>query len=137
MPRPRGRDISAFWKAVDTTAGPEACWPWRGRMRDGYGVYGKPPVGAHRFAYELVVGPIPAGLVIDHQCNVRHCVNPAHLKAVTQRENILRSPLTMPNVNAAKTECPEGHPYNEVNTYTRPGSNKRDCRACRAGRKAA
>jgi hypothetical protein len=144
MARPRGRDLAAFWKAVDTTGGPDACWPRRGRLREGYGVYGKPPVGAHRFACELAKGPIPEGLRVDHLCHNqdstcpggetcehRRCVNPAHLEPVTQRENILRSPLTMPHVNAAKTHCPSNHPYDEVNTYTRPGTNKRDCRTCR------
>jgi hypothetical protein len=45
---------------------------------------------AHRFAYELLVGPIPEDLELDHLCRVRHCVNPAHLEPVTHLENILR-----------------------------------------------
>jgi hypothetical protein len=44
-------------------------------------------IRAHRFAYELLVGPIPEGLVIDHLCRNRRCVNPAHLEPVTAEEN--------------------------------------------------
>ena len=46
-------------------------------------------VGSHRFAYELLVGPIPAGLVLDHLCRVRNCCNPAHLLTGTHSDNIV------------------------------------------------
>jgi hypothetical protein len=144
-----GRRLAAFLRAADMSGGPDACWPWTMGTRDGYGQLGKRPcVGAHRFAYEHFVGPIPAGYSIDHLCHAadlecpggreclhRRCVNPAHLEAVTQRENILRSSLTMPFVNAAKTHCPRGHEYTPENTYRNPGkANSRDCRTCRRAR---
>lgn len=85
-------DIEArFWAKVDKT---ETCWLWTAaiRRRSGYGVFSHQArtMLAHRFAYELLVGPIPDGLVIDHLCRVRHCVNPDHLEPVTQRENLRR-----------------------------------------------
>lgn len=128
------RSRAAFFRNVDKKGDAE-CWPWKNVPRsDGYGTFGvNPSRGAHRVAYELANGPIPDGLVIDHLCRNRICVNPAHLEAVTQRENVLRSPITMPHVNRAKTHCPEGHPYSPENTYVR-SSGKRECRTCRASR---
>ncbi|MGW4467511.1 HNH endonuclease signature motif containing protein [Micromonospora sp. NPDC004704] len=124
------RSLAAFFRGVASAPSMTACWIWGGQAdRHGYGRFGKGGKLAHRRAYELAIGPIPAGLVIDHLCEVRLCVNPSHLKATTQRENILRSVRTMPNINAAKTRCKRGHPYDEVNTYRKPGGG-RDCRAC-------
>jgi len=70
-----------FWRHVDKTS---ECWIWTGGRRGPYGLFNLPPttVGAHRFAYEMAHGPIPAGKVIDHICRVKLCVNPDHLQAV-------------------------------------------------------
>jgi hypothetical protein len=84
------RDCARFWAKVEKTDG---CWFWRARIiATGYGSFSLDgrKVMAHRFAYELLVGPIPEDLELDHLCRVRHCVNPAHLEPVTHRENILR-----------------------------------------------
>lgn len=75
---------------------PGGCWLWQGALNTkGYAVLSVGGRGgrrhyAHRLSYEIHVGPIPAGLQIDHLCRVRRCVNPAHLEPVTNRENVLR-----------------------------------------------
>lgn len=132
-----------FWRYVGEAAG-DACWEWfGGRSTGGYGRFfnGSRHVAAHRFAYELLVGPIPAGLDIDHLCRVRHCVNPAHLEPVTRSENLRRgTPHGPPDGGSAaarqraKTHCPKGHPYDEENTllhyWKRENSWRRLCRTC-------
>lgn len=123
-----------FWKNVNKT---DSCWLWRGtRSSKGYGqfvVNGK-QLRAHRFAYELLVGPIPEGLQLDHVkaagCTNRCCVNPAHLEPVTARENLLRSDLTVASINAAKTHCKWGHALHGENIYWRR-DGRRQCRTCR------
>lgn len=69
--------------------GPDDCWLWLGGTAGGYGYFntGKKLARAHRFAYELWVGPIPEGKFILHSCDVRRCCNPAHLRPGTAKEN--------------------------------------------------
>lgn len=122
-----------FWAKVDRTAD---CWLWTASCQpSGYGQFRVPggTLLAHRVAYELAVGPIPAGLHLDHLCRVRRCVNPAHLEPVTNQENARRgdSPQT---VNANKTHCRHGHAYDAGNTYVRPDGRGRGCLACRRSR---
>ncbi len=108
------------------------CWLWVGYVRpDGYGEMGGGPgevLRAHRFSYEHFVGPIPAGLTIDHLCRVRSCVNPKHLEPVTQRENNRRG-FSIYATNARKTHCKNGHPFDEANTRWHR-SNGITCRRC-------
>lgn len=114
----------------------QGCWLWTGTTNnEGYGTTG---VGGkmalvHRVSFELANGPIPAGAVLDHLCRSRRCFNPDHLEAVTQRENTLRSPITLGSINAAKTHCPQGHEYTPENTYIvrRPSPNKSTNRRCK------
>ncbi len=108
------------------------CWLWLGCIDpNGYscmrGEFGNRK--AHQVAYELYKGPIPEALQLDHLCRVRTCVNPDHLEAVTQVENIRRG--MGGSVNASKTHCPSGHPYNESNTFHRLVGVGRECRTCR------
>lgn len=80
-------DVERFWTLVATGDG---CWEWRGtRQSKGYGVFwdGERQVRAHRTAWELVNGPIPAGLSVLHSCDNPPCVNPAHLRVGTARDN--------------------------------------------------
>lgn len=116
------------------------CWLWTaGLDLDGYGhvhietIDGKEiNGGAHKHIYQILIGPVPKGLQLDHRCRVRCCVNPLHLEPVTSRENVLRGN----NHNRAKTHCPHGHEYTEANTYKytqteRYGQiNARQCREC-------
>lgn len=117
-----------FWAFVEKTP---TCWLWTGAATNGYGRFqlarGR-TVFAHRFAYETEVKPIPQGLTIDHLCRVPLCVRPEHLEPVTIRENVLRGE-TVTAANAAKTACPQGHPFDAVNTYPRP-DGARGCREC-------
>ena len=118
-----------FWRNVVKT---EGCWEWIAfRTKDGYGRFrvGGGKVLAHRFAYELLVGPIPEGLESDHLCRNRGCVNPAHLEPVTQQVNRLRG-VGLPALSARKTHCKNGHPFNAANTYHRRDGD-RECRTCK------
>lgn len=121
-----------FWARVDRTAGPNGCWLWLGpKLPRGYGLlsvnYRR--LYAHRYAYELTVGPIPDGMHIDHfVCDNPPCVNPAHLRPVTVRENVLRS-KSIAAKHLARTHCGQGHPYDEANTHVK-ADGSRSCRAC-------
>jgi hypothetical protein len=90
--------------------GDEGCWLWkRSKSKDGYGwaSLGNKTFQAHRLVYRLVKGSLSDGLVLDHLCRVRHCVNPSHMEEVTPRENIKRSELTP---TGAK-KCRLGHDF--------------------------
>jgi len=81
--------LERFWMKVDKTQG---CWNWTGAASGGYGSWAegnkKKHHRAHRFAYEQVVGPIPEGMLLDHMCFNTLCVNPAHLRPVTHKQNM-------------------------------------------------
>lgn len=123
----------------------DECWRWTGAVNhDGYGVIreggrGTVNLRAHRVVYEVLVGPIPEGLDLDHVwargCSSRRCVNPAHLEPVTRAENVLRG-NSLPARNARKTHCPKGHRYTPGNTL-RDSRGYRRCRQCRVDYRAA
>lgn len=131
--------MERFWSKVQF-GGWSDCWLWAaGMASDGYGVFRYKGVSqrAHRVAYELLVGPIPEGFQVDHVvewgCGVRRCVNPLHLEAVTQAENVRRAAAAGAyrgpnNPRSRKTHCPQGHPYSGDNL--RVGKDRRTCRAC-------
>lgn len=106
------------------------CWLYAGTIHpDGYGLIQAKVNGkwkllrAHRVVYESEVGEIPAGMVSDHLCRVRRCVNPAHIEIVTNAENTRRA-------HAWLTHCKHGHPFDEVNTIHIKATGHRRCRTC-------
>lgn len=108
---------------------PSGCWLWTGAANSkGYGQVGVRGVSrsTHRVAYELLVGPIPDGLQIDHLCRVRLCCNPSHLEPVTHMENHMRRP------DVHKSHCIHGHEMTPENTIVKNfrGSVRRNCRVC-------
>jgi HNH endonuclease len=113
-------------------AATDECWLWKGKPNgNGYGRFcfgGGGYVMAHRWAYELLIAEIPAGLVLDHLCRNRMCVNAWHLDPVTIAENVRRGRQW----ESEKTHCPELHAYSELNTYITPEGH-RECRICRRG----
>lgn len=129
LPGRRWPDMETrFWSQVRKTDG---CWEWTGRLNTNG--YGQTRVGdrrphAHRVAYELVVGPIPTGLQLDHLCRNRACVRPDHLEPVTQTENVRRG-VGFSGLNARKTHCIHGHEFTQENTRILVDGGRR-CRTC-------
>jgi len=112
------------------------CWEWTGALTTrGYGEIRCPdrrsPRAVHRLMYEMVIGRVPEGLVLDHLCRNRRCANPDHLEPVTNLVNIRRGTHS----NAIKTHCAKGHHYDRENTrlYQRKsGLWRRECCACKS-----
>ena len=133
-------DEQRFWSYVDKD-GPVAknhpelgpCWLWTGGLKNGgYGQFhfAGGPVPAHRWLYERLHGPV-AERCLDHfACDNPPCVNPAHVRPASDRENVLRG-IAPSAQNARKTHCDHGHEFTPENTE-RWGPDKawRRCRTC-------
>lgn len=127
----------------------EGCWQWTRALTSGYGQIGWHEGGVpfhgltHRIIYEALVGQVPDGLALDHLCHDpasckpvravdcphRSCCNPEHLQPATLGANVMRGG-GFPPENAAKTHCPQGHRYDDTNTYV-ASNGWRQCRTCR------
>ncbi len=94
VPVARKTPEERFWEKVDRR-GPEDCWDWRGGTTNGYGSFGYSEARrllAHRFAYELLVGPIPDGAHLHHfKCERRICVNPAHVRPIDPDKHVVET----------------------------------------------
>lgn len=131
----RGVSVGAVAERLRAKTVPDedtGCWLWTGHVKkNGYGSMAIKDRGAwktkvaHRLWFEVAVGPIPAGLDLDHLCRNRRCVNPDHLEPVTRSENLKRSPSMARQNN--KAHCPLGHAYSGTNSR-----GQRICHPCQA-----
>lgn len=103
------------------------CWVWTAATdQSGYGLFqgGDRMIRSHIWSYNFFIGEVPEGLQLDHLCRNRPCCNPWHLDPVTPLVNTQRG-----IGSGSRTRCPQGHPYDLINTYRTP-SGKRVCRRC-------
>jgi hypothetical protein len=140
-------DASAQRLLQKVTAGPGGCWIWTGcavrgggrpeSNRYGQAVFRGRRHPAHVASYLAFVGEIPDGYQVHHRCEVKLCIRPGHLAAVTPHENLMASD-TVNRRNATKTQCLRGHALDATNTARRKRGNhtERHCRRCDADRQA-
>jgi hypothetical protein len=120
---------------VSVTVDPDTgCWVWMKPLESNG--YARMSVGhkvqpVHRITYKERHGPdsIPDGYEIDHLCRNRACCNPDHLEAVEHWVNVMRSPIALARINAAKTHCYRGHELAGENLHINT-LDQRICRAC-------
>lgn len=131
MPSVSPKALRLFWAKVNPPNA-EGCWEWNGAIHpNGYAV--PIPVDGsyiengrvylpHRLSFHWFKYDLPEGLVIDHLCNNRKCVNPDHLEATTQKHNVGRA--------LKRSYCKRGHPQVDVNRYVNKRNGRSRCKLC-------
>lgn len=131
-----------FWAKVDKDQVGTGCWEWTAYLAHGYGMFtsgtrlrGYKGHLAHRLVYQMLVGPIPEGLELDHLCRNTSCCNWQHVEPVTHAENIRRCGA-MAKATAAsalasrlRTHCRQGHALETIRRSS-------PCMVCARARKA-
>jgi hypothetical protein len=122
------KEKALFWNRFKVN---KTCWEWTGAKSNGYGMVGmnNKVFGAHRVSYEMVFGKIETGMVIDHVCRNRKCINPEHLRCVSNRENVLENSESAAAKNLKKTHCIRGHLLAGTNLRKMKKSG-RECKIC-------
>ncbi len=110
--------------------GSDVCWDWPGRLNEkGYGAIGGKTTGlsslAHKRAWQILRGPVPGGMQLDHLCLNKRCCNPAHMEVVTPTVNMRRSLPYRTSQYAPKSHCRRGH------LQERDKAGKAKCSMCR------
>lgn len=117
------------------------CWNYTFSKCQGYGVFyirsnGKTKsYRAHRVSWEIFKGKIPEGMVLDHICRNKGCVNPSHLRVVSCKINTIENSDGPAAINAKKNACPRGHLFAGENLYISP-VGARMCKKCMAESRA-